>query len=112
LLKAKADPNAAHVSGGTPLHVASRSKNTVAVAKLVAAGVNVNKKNQYGWTPLHHAVWSADLGIVQKLVAAGAEIESEDNLGRTPLVAAVEYQRKDIAKFLSEQRLKQPVYNN
>eukprot|EP00730_Choanoeca_flexa_P004505 TRINITY_DN11715_c0_g1_i15.p2 TRINITY_DN11715_c0_g1~~TRINITY_DN11715_c0_g1_i15.p2 ORF type:complete len:163 (+),score=15.11 TRINITY_DN11715_c0_g1_i15:858-1346(+) len=57
---------------GTPLHFASRGSVEL-TELLLAAGANVNARNQEGNTPLHiaHSVEVAEL-----LVAAGADIES------------------------------------
>ncbi len=54
---------------------------------LVAAGVNVNLKNDQGQTPIFSACW--DDRAVALLAQAGAHLNVKDKLGQTPLMHCV-----------------------
>jgi ankyrin repeat protein len=56
-------------SGCTPLHIAAREKNLVAVTKLVNAGADVNKEDTLlGRTVLHVAVEEGCVDIARYLL--------------------------------------------
>lgn len=56
-------------SGCTPLHIAAREKNLIAVMKLVDAGADVNKKDtSLGRTVLHVAVEEGSVEITEYLL--------------------------------------------
>jgi len=56
-------------SGCTPLHIAARKKNLVAVMKLVNAGADVNKEDtSLGRTVLHVAVEEGCVDIARYLL--------------------------------------------
>jgi len=61
------------------------------VKSLIAAGVDVNARDESGSTPLIEAArWSNDPEVIQVLIDAGADIHARDELGFdvTALVAA------------------------
>ena len=68
-----------------PLHWAVNHGRTVIVATLIAAGAEVNAKNDRGHTPLHNAASAGDAAIVSMLIAARADVNARDNNGKTPL---------------------------
>ena len=70
-----------------PLHLAAARADAVHyVAPLLAAGVNVDARNQEGQTALHLAVKNAtDEVTVNLLVSAGASVDIVDLEGRAPL---------------------------
>ena len=53
------------------------------VKALIAAGADVNAKNDDGETPL---MWSTDETTVKALIKAGADVNARDRKGRTPLM--------------------------
>ena len=58
----------------------------------LAAGANLNARNENGSTPLHIAVWHGnDPAVVATLLDAGANPNAEDENGRTPLHLAAGY---------------------
>ena len=95
LLAAGADPAAADSNGDTPLHHAVDGDAARAVVALLAAGVEVDPRNDLGSTPLSVAVAlhrDAEFvgsphypGIVFALLAASADPNATDNHCRTPL---------------------------
>jgi ankyrin repeat protein len=54
---------------------------------LVAAGANVNLKNDQGQTPIFSACW--DGSAVALLAQAGADLNAKDKFGQTPLMHCV-----------------------
>ena len=56
--------------------------NIEAVKQHLAAGADVNVKDDSGWTPLHYA---KDKEIIELLIANGADVNAKDEGGKTPL---------------------------
>ena len=82
----------------TPLHDAAKNGNVDEVNRLIAAGADVNaKEDEFGATPLHFA--SRDY-ITEALLAAGADVNAKDNNGHTPLHLASFNSLNDIAAVL------------
>lgn len=78
--------------GWTSLHTAARSNpNPGCVAKLIAAGADVNARNNSGDTPLH---WAAaenpNIEVVEALLTAGADVNAKDKFGWQPIHTAAE----------------------
>ena len=68
------------------IHQAVFDGNIEAVKQHLAAGTDVNaKNNKYGMTPLHQAARSGRNEIAELLIAEGADVNAKDELGRTPL---------------------------
>ena len=76
--------------GNTPLHFASGSSWDLAVTTvLLAAGADVDARNQRGATPLHMAARSNhNPAVVAELARAGADLDARDAEGNTPLHAS------------------------
>ena len=90
--------------GNTPLHFASGSSWDLAVtAVLLAAGANVNARNQRGATPLHMAARSNhNPAVVAELVRAGADLDARDAEGNTPLHASRLFGHPPVVHLLLE----------
>lgn len=75
--------------GNTKLHEMARKCKLEEVNKLIAAGANINAKNNDGWTPLANAVGCSSTDITKKLIDSGADVNAKDNRGVTVLSHAV-----------------------
>ena len=51
----------------------------------LAAGADVNAKNDGGFTPLHAAALNGHKEIAELLIEKGANLNAKDRRGRTPL---------------------------
>jgi len=91
LLEAKADPNAALLSGETPLMTAVDKGNADAARALVEHGANVNlKESRGGQTALMWAVANKHPEIVKLLVEHGADVRARSKGDFTPLLFAAQ----------------------
>ena len=76
----------------TPLHKAMRSNNpTAMLAPLVAAGAEMNARDDFGNTPLHWGTEQDDPTLIKALIAAGTNPKVRDKWGITPLASAAYY---------------------
>jgi len=76
---------------------AARYPSTVEQMKmLIAAGANVDVKDDHGYTALHYAVYERQTAIekMNLLIAAGANVNAKSNSGATPLMNATAEQMK------------------
>ncbi|XP_023319360.1 ankyrin-1-like [Trichogramma pretiosum] len=82
-------------SGNTPLHLALRQNNRIAVKSLLKRGANLNLTDAEGLTSLHliylmgYHGWTKMLLEICDELNQPLEIEARDKLGRTPLQWAV-----------------------
>ncbi len=78
LVGAGANPNVVTHSGGTPIHCATRIKNSAIMAKtlraLVVAGADINAQDKNGYTPLHVAVLENDFEKVVHVLSYGPNV--------------------------------------
>ena len=81
------------------IHDAVRTGNIEAVKQHIAAGTDVNAKDQNGKTPLHYAAWKGHKEIAELLIANGADVNAKDNNRQTPL-DKVETKRHELADLL------------
>lgn len=91
--------------GRTALHYAAGPDLNVArVARLIAAGADVDLADKHGFTPLHFAAQGNAAEAVRLLLAAGAVVDLPDEFGDTPLWRAVSKCRGDgaVIKMLRE----------
>ena len=82
---------------GISIHKSATDGNIEAVKQHLAAGTDVNAKDEDGWTPLHSA---ATKEITELLIAKGADVNAKADGGGTPLQQAAIYGRKEIADLL------------
>ena len=74
------------VGCGPSVHDAAHSGNIEAVKQHLAAGTDVNAKNDWSeWTPLHRAAEYNHKEIAELLIAKGADVNPKDENGYTPL---------------------------
>lgn len=90
LIKAGADPKVRYGILGTPLHLAVKRKENLAVVNLLLkTGIDLNSRNGIGETPLDIAASTNSPEIVRALIKAGASLDTRDNYGWTPLHSAM-----------------------
>ena len=72
----------------TDLHFAARAGDVEEIARLVAAGADVNARDAHGNTPLKYASAEPVPAAVRKLIELGADVNLGDDRGFTPLHCA------------------------
>lgn len=95
LLVAKADPNSKGYGGTTPLIRLAENgrpseKYYQVMKDIIAAGADVNARDDAGNSALIQVVKSADVNAVKILLAAKADPNGKSSRGRTPLMLLVE----------------------
>lgn len=65
--------------GRKPIHVACKSRNTVALKALVGHGADINAKCSKGYTALHYACRAACISCIVFLVEMGADLREANN---------------------------------
>ena len=83
-----------------PIHDAARKGDIEAVKQHLAAGRNVNAKDDKGRTPLQRAAREGHKEVAELLIAAGAALNSKDKEGKTPLHHAARWGHTNIAALL------------
>ena len=85
----------------TPLDYATLMNHRHVAEVLIAAGANINVKDEaYGFTPLHMAVKLGHEILAELLIAKGADVEARAGDGATPLHWAALTGLKPIAELL------------
>ena len=83
------------------IHNAVIEGDIQAVKQHLAAGTDVNAKDEDGWTPLHSAAFEGHKEVVALLIAEGADVNAMDG-GFTPLHYAAWNGHKEVAELLIE----------
>ena len=86
--------------GETALHVVANWGDAEAIAVLVDAGADINKRGEDGFTPLHYAAEQGHLEAVKRLVSLGAKNLKNDD-GETPAELAKALGHQIIFHYLS-----------
>lgn len=92
--------------GSTPLHLAATNSDISALKALLAAGADVNTKDEEGNTPLHMAAYTNRFENSKYLLEAGADITATNSGGRTPIAMARKARSDDVAGLISLWTLK------
>jgi hypothetical protein len=103
----RANPALVHtrdVNGQTLLHSVAACNDVASARLLLAAGADVNARDQFDGTPLHMAAMGGPpddrVPLTEMLLAAGADIDAVDSGGRTALhTAAIFAQKRLIVVF-------------
>ena len=84
------------------IHKAAEDGNIEAVKKHLAAGTDVNAKNEDddGVTPLYYAAANGHKEIVELLIAKGADVNAKTERGSIPMHYAVFDGHKEIVELL------------
>ena len=75
------------------IHSATENGNIKAVKQHLAAGTDVNAKDDFlGWTPLHYTAASGNRQITKLLISKGANVNAINSNNDTPLdIAALTF---------------------
>jgi hypothetical protein len=79
---------------------AAREGNIKAIKQHIAAGTDVNAKDEDGGTPLHRAAARGHKETAELLIAQGAEVNAKDGDGWTPLYYPAAKGHKEIVELL------------
>ena len=82
------------------IHKAAEEGNIKVVKQHLAAGTDVNTKNEKGMTPLIQAAWGGHNEITKLLIAKGADVNAMDDDGITPLDFAIVDKQSETADLL------------
>jgi len=82
------------------IYGASYTGNIEAIKQHLAAGTDVNAKNEWGGTPLHYATFGGRKEVVELLIAKGADVNTKDDVGETPLHWAAKEGNKEVVELL------------
>jgi len=75
---------------------------TAVVELLLAAGADVDAKDEDGWTALHDAAWGGHAAVAELLLAAGADVNAQDNDGWIALHDAARNGHSAVVELLLE----------
>ena len=82
------------------IHFAAWSGNIKVVKQHLAAGTDVDAKNEWEATALLKAAREGDKEISELLINNGADLNAKNEVGKTPLDYAIENNHTDIADLL------------
>jgi len=88
LLTLKVDPNTAQADGATALHWAAHWDDLALARTLLAAGAQVDARNDYGAMPLFLAATNGSAAMIDLLAGAGAQVNAALPTGETALMTA------------------------
>ena len=84
------------------IHIAAEFGHLEAVRQHLAAGADVNAKDDDGQTPFYIAAQSGNREVAELLIAKGADVNAKAKSGWTPLHEAAIFGRKEAVELLIE----------
>jgi ankyrin repeat protein len=84
------------------LHAAAAGKHRAIVDLLLAAGADVNARQEGGWVPLHEAAQDGDATMIASFLTRGADVNARNDAGLTPLAIALSHSRAEAAELLRQ----------
>lgn len=84
------------------LMAAARTGHAGTVRDMIAAGANVNLKDEHGNTPLIEAARNGHDDVVRALLAAGADAKARNDDRKTALMLAAQNSHEDVVRALRE----------
>jgi len=84
----------------TPLHLAAWKGRKETTEQLIAAGADLEAKDQEGLTPLYLAAQGGHKEIAELLIDNGADVNAKDMNGMTPLLYVPVDGHKEIVELL------------
>lgn len=94
------------------VHAAAFMGNVSAITQHVAAGSDINAKNQYGSTPLQIASTFGKTNVAIALINGGADLNLTNPEGSTALHIAAFFCRTEIVKALLKKEADKTLQNN
>jgi len=94
------------------IHTASFMGDVATIKQHIAAGSDLNAKDQYGSTPLTIAATFGKTEAAIALIEGGADLSVKNNEGSTPLHVASFFCRKEIVKALLAKNADKNAKNN
>ena len=82
------------------IHEVAMKGNIEAVKQHLAAGTDVNVKDNIGLTPLHMAAGDGRKEVAELLIAKGAEVNMKNKYSKTPLDWAIDFKHTELANLL------------
>lgn len=96
----------------TPIHTAVFMNEVETVKKHIAAGTDLDQKDEYGSSPLNVAVTFNKVEVAKLLIEGGADLSVTNNEGGTALHTAAFLCRPEIVKILLENGADKSIKNN
>jgi len=94
------------------IHTATFMGDLNAIKQHIAAGSDLDAKDQYGSTPLTVAATFGKTEVAKELIMGGADINAKSGDGSTPLHTASFFCRTEIVQALLEKGADKTIKNN
>jgi len=102
LLRKHGGKTSAWFKADESMQIAAEAGNIKAVKQHLAAGTDVNTKDEHGITSLHKALLGGHEEIVELLIDNGADVNVKSDGGEYPLVTAILFHKKIIELLITK----------